>query len=144
MVVCRVTFDFYNKSSNGLFAKKEWSETVEVFGARKCDIMTEDGLHVQERFELLLLVEMGLTPDEIEEFDYHTVECMEHDVPDDFFDDDDEDEEEDEETDADETEDEADEPERYTNGEMVIEIDRETGKFEIISDGGKNGKKQGK
>ena len=97
MVVCKVTFDFYNKSSNGLFARKEHTETVEVFGARKCDIMTEDENgypHVQERFELLLLVEMGLTPVDVEKFDYYTVECIEHEAPDDFFDEDDEDDEE--------------------------------------------------
>lgn len=102
MVVCRVTFDFYKKSSNGLFAHKEFTETVEVFGARKCDIMTEDGMNVQERFELLLLIEMGLTPADIEEFDYHTVECTEHDVPDGFFDEDEDDGEEDDDEDGEE------------------------------------------
>ena len=121
MVSCRVTFDFYKKNPNGLFAHKEWSETVEIFGCHKSDIMTEDGKNVQERWKLLLLVEMGLSPADIDryEYDYHTVECTEHDIPDD----------------------EDEEPEQYANGEMIIEIDRETGKFEIISDGGKNGKR---
>lgn len=104
MIACRVTFDFYNKSENGLFARKELSETVEVFGCQKSDIMTEDGKAVQERFELLLLVQMGLTPADIEEYDFHTVECIEHEIPDGFLDEDDEDDEEDSEEETDEEE----------------------------------------
>ena len=62
--------------------------------------MTEDGKSVQERFELLLLLEMGLTPSDLEEYDYHTVNCNEHAVPDDFLEEPEDDEDEEEEGDG--------------------------------------------
>ena len=100
MTACRVTFGFYNLNTNPSFARCEREEDVIVFGARKCDIMEDDGHTVQERFELLLLVEMGLTPADVDEYDFYSVECTEVEVPDKFLqnilqDDEDEDDSED-------------------------------------------------
>lgn len=103
MKTTRVTYDFFKKSSNGLIAHLERRETVEVFGCRKSDILTEDGKDVQERFALLLLVEMGMTPSDLEDYDYHTVNCVENEYPDDFLTDDEE-EDENEESDEEKSE----------------------------------------
>ena len=95
MVVTRVTFEFFRRDTNGITARKEREETVDLFGIPRAEVVTSDGKTVEKSFEMLLLVEMGMTPKDVAEYDYHSASCAEYEVADDFFDEDEGDEYED-------------------------------------------------
>ena len=132
MVVTRITFDFFQTSSNGRIARLVRTETLDVCGVHKEDVLvqSEDEIgatfaNVKEAFGYMLLLEMGMTQDELNEYDYSTVSAHEYEQPDE----DDEDEEQDE---GDELEDEQDEDEDEDGDVITLQIDRKTGKARVI------------
>lgn len=120
VITTTLTFDYFKADKSGLVARCVHTEVVEVFGYshEQCFIETEHGREVHPELEKVL---HPLIKHEkhVEKSSYHTVSWRESPRPASWF-------EHSDGADRDEDEDE--------NGETVIEIDRKTGKFEVVED----------
>lgn len=146
MVVTRVTYSFFKKSSNGIAARLIRKETVDLIGAREKDITRtfknakgEKFRDIADDFEVLLLAEMGLIKDNFyEEYDYFTVNMYEYEQPADdeeFTEVEDEEDEEEADEDEEEEEDEDGDEVELDERKLVVEIDPKTGKAKVFSKG---------
>ena len=75
MTVTRITYDFFQKS--GAIFHRVRTESVEVEGVSKAEIMKKDGSDVRKRYRLAILTAMNVTPEELETYDYHTISLNE-------------------------------------------------------------------
>lgn len=71
MTVTRITYDFFKKS--GVVSHLVRTESVEVEGISKAELMKKDGSDIKKRYQLVILTSMKVTPEEWEEYDYHTI-----------------------------------------------------------------------
>lgn len=133
MVVTRVTYSFFQTSSNGITARLVRRETVDLLGAREKDVTrpleTESGQRFREilpEYEGLLFAEMGVIKDDFHEYDYYTVSVLEYENPGaDELEEVDEDEDEDDEGEEGEDESELD------GQTLIVEINAKTGKAKV-------------
>ena len=75
MTVTRITYDFFQKS--GAIFHRVRTESVEVEGVSKAEIMKKDGSDVKKRYRLAILTAMNVTPEEWETYDYYTINLNE-------------------------------------------------------------------
>lgn len=75
MTVTRITYDFFQKS--GAIFHRVRTESVEVEGVSKAEIMKKDGSDIKRRYELAILTAANITPEEWAEYDYHTISLNE-------------------------------------------------------------------
>ena len=75
MTVTRITYDFFQKS--GAIFHRVRTESVEVEGVSKAEILKKDGSDVRKRYRLAILTAMNVTPEEWETYDYHTISLNE-------------------------------------------------------------------
>lgn len=71
MTVTRITYDFFKKS--GVVSHLVRTESVEVEGISKAELMKKDGSDIKKRYQLVILTSMNVTPEEWDEYDYHTI-----------------------------------------------------------------------
>lgn len=75
MTVTRITYDFFQKS--GAISHRVRTESVELEGVSKAEVMKKDGSDVRKRYRLAILTSMNVTPEEWETYDYHTISLNE-------------------------------------------------------------------
>ena len=75
MTVTRITYDFFQKS--GAISHRVRTESVELEGVSKAEVMKKDGSDIKRRYELAILTAAKITPEEWEEYDYHTISLNE-------------------------------------------------------------------
>lgn len=75
MTVTRITYDFFQKS--GAIFHRVRTESVEIEGVSKAEIMKKDGSDIKRRYELAILTAANITPEEWAEYDYHTISLNE-------------------------------------------------------------------
>lgn len=75
MTVTRITYDFFQKS--GAISHRVRTESVELEGVSKAEVMKKDGSDIKRRYELAILTAANITPEEWEEYDYHTISLNE-------------------------------------------------------------------
>ena len=75
MTVTRITYDFFQKS--GAIFHRVRTESVEVEGVSKAEIMKKDESDIKRRYELAILTAANITPEEWAEYDYHTISLNE-------------------------------------------------------------------
>ena len=75
MTVTRITYDFFQKS--GAISHRVRTESVELEGVSKAEVMKKDGSDVRKRYRLASLTAMNVTPEEWETYDYHTISLNE-------------------------------------------------------------------
>ncbi len=75
MTVTRITYDFFKRS--GAISHRVRTESVELEGVSKAEIMKKDGSDIKRRYELAILTAANITPEEWETYDYHTISLNE-------------------------------------------------------------------
>ena len=75
MTITRVTYDFFKRS--GAISRLVRTESVELEGVSKAEVMKKDGSDIKRRYELAILTAANITPEEWEEYDYHTISLNE-------------------------------------------------------------------
>ena len=75
MTVTRIRYDFFRKS--GMMSRLVRTESVELEGVSKAEIMKKDGSDVRKRYRLAILTAMNVTPEEWETYDYYTINLNE-------------------------------------------------------------------
>ena len=75
MTVTRITYDFFQKS--GAISHRVRTESVELEGLSKAEVMKKDGSDIKRRYELAILTAANITPEEWETYDYHTISLNE-------------------------------------------------------------------
>lgn len=75
MTVTRITYDFFKRS--GAISHRVRTESVELEGVSKAEIMKKDGSDIKRRYELAILTAANITPEEWETYDYHTINLNE-------------------------------------------------------------------
>jgi len=75
MTVTRITYDFFKRS--GAISHRVRTESVELEGVSKAEIMKKDGSDVKKRYRLAILTAMNVTPEEWETYDYYTINLNE-------------------------------------------------------------------
>ena len=75
MTVTRIRYDFFRKS--GMMSRLVRTESVELEGVSKAEVMKKDGSDVRKRYRLAILTAMNVTPEEWETYDYYTINLNE-------------------------------------------------------------------
>lgn len=75
MTVTRITYDFFQKS--GAISHRVRTESVELEGVSKAEVMKKDGSDIKRRYELAILTAANITPEEWETYDYYTISLNE-------------------------------------------------------------------
>lgn len=75
MTVTRITYDFFKRS--GAISHRVRTESVELEGLSKAEVMKKDGSDIKRRYELAILTAANITPEEWETYDYHTISLNE-------------------------------------------------------------------
>lgn len=75
MTITRITFNFFQKS--GIMSRLVRTESIELEGVSKADLMKKDGSDVKKRFRLAIITAMNITPEEWNSYDYHTIKLNE-------------------------------------------------------------------
>lgn len=75
MTITRITFDFFQKS--GIMSRLVRTESIELEGVSKADLMKKDGSDVKKRYRLAIITAMEITPEEWNSYDYHTIKLNE-------------------------------------------------------------------
>ena len=75
MTITRVTYDFFKRS--GAISHRVRTESVELEGVSKAEVMKIDGSDIKRRYELAILTAANITPEEWAEYDYHTISLNE-------------------------------------------------------------------
>ena len=75
MTVTRITYDFFKRS--GAISHRVRTESEELEGVSKAEIMKKDGSDIKRRYELAILTAANITPEEWETYDYHTISLNE-------------------------------------------------------------------
>lgn len=75
MTITRVTYDFFKRS--GAISQLVRTESVELEGVSKAEVMKKDGSDIKRRYELAMLTAAKITPEEWNTYDYHTISLNE-------------------------------------------------------------------
>lgn len=75
MTITRITYDFFKRT--GAISHRVRTESVELEGVSKAEIMKKDGSDVKKRYRLAILTAMNVTPEEWETYDYYTINLNE-------------------------------------------------------------------